>query len=124
MGLDINRMKRFTVKLDENGNNLGTTVTMRSTKYVPKGRTDMNNYTDGERAIIGDCVIKGTNYDETVFRVLNEGSGSTVLNKGTFDIVNRIRDYKYVDGVNHWIVNNKELEYYINNDVSDCVVEA
>jgi hypothetical protein len=122
MGLDINKIERFTVKLDKDGNNLGTTITMRSTKYVPKGRTDMNNYTDGERAIIGDCVIKGTNYDETVFRVLNEGSGSTVLNKGTFDIVNRIRDYKYVDGVNHWVVNNKELEYYINNDISDSIV--
>ena len=120
--MDINKIKRFTVKLDENGNNLGTTIVMRSTGYVPKGRTDMNNYTDGERAIIGDCVINGVSYKETVSRVLNEGSGSTILNKGTFDIVNRIRDYKNVDGVNHWVINNKELEYYINNDVSDVVV--
>jgi len=119
--MDINKMERFIVKLDENGNNLGTTIIMKPTGYVRKGRTDTNNYTDGERAIIGDCVINGVSYNETVSRVLNEGSGSTILNKGTFDIVNRIRDYKNVDGVNHWVVNNKELEYYIYNDVSDSI---
>ena len=117
-GLDFSRMN---VKKTRESLKTGGRVVYKRPGYELKGRTDMNTYTDGERAIIGDCVIKGTNYDETVFRVLNEGSGSTVLNKGTFDIVNRIRDYKNVDGVNHWIVNNKDLEYYIYNDVSDLV---
>ena len=95
----------------------------KTSGYVKKGRKNMVNYTAGERKIIGECVINGKNYQQAKYLVLRDGGNDTILNEDTFKIIYRIRDYKGVDGVKHWIINNLNLEYYIRNEVKleECV---
>ena len=48
-------------------------------------------------------MIYGKLYPHAKFRVLNEGSGNTILNDGHYQCVNRIRTLSGVEGVEHWM---------------------
>lgn len=85
--------------VDENGRLVyGKSVKKTNFNKIPK-----NTYTDEERRIIGECVIYGKLYPHAKFRVLNEGSGNTILNDGHYQCVNRIRKLSGVEGVEHWM---------------------
>jgi len=72
------------------------------------------NYSDEDRQIIGECCINGKDYRDALRILMSTGEKGTLLNEGTWDILNRVRNqYGGLDGVKHWVIFNKNLEFYI-----------